>query len=59
MHYQNLLTGENQCCPVFLKQKAKGIKIKHIKCFYINCKNTLCKEKELYKIDNGLQHAFF
>ncbi len=50
-------TGENNCGPVFLKQKSKEVKIKYVNvsCNKVDC---ICKNGTLKKINN-LEYAFF
>jgi hypothetical protein len=50
--------GENECNPIFLKQKASEIEIKYIN---INCNQNdcICKNKRFKKLENNLKYAFF
>ncbi|PKY53406.1 hypothetical protein RhiirA4_471577 [Rhizophagus irregularis] len=50
-------TGENKCCPIFLKQKTGKIKIKYIN---INCNqnNCICKSIRFQGLKDNLKYAF-
>ncbi|CAB4442695.1 unnamed protein product [Rhizophagus irregularis] len=50
-------TGENKCCPIFLKQKTGKIKIKYIN---INCNqnNCICKSTRFQGLKDNLKYAF-
>ncbi|CAB4494229.1 unnamed protein product [Rhizophagus irregularis] len=51
-------TGENNCGPIFLKQKTNKIKVKYLKnsCDEINC---ICKNKTFKKSINNLKYVYF
>ncbi|CAB4442648.1 unnamed protein product [Rhizophagus irregularis] len=51
-------TGENKCCPIFLKQKTGKIKIKYIN---INCNqnNCICKNIRFQGFKDNLKYAFW
>jgi hypothetical protein len=50
-------SGENECGPIFLKQKTSEIKIKYIN---VDCNqnNCICKSKNFMKLKNNLKYGF-
>jgi hypothetical protein len=49
--------GDNNCGPIFLKQKANEIKFKYIN---VNCNQNdcICKSKQFKRLEDNLKYAF-
>ena len=52
-------TGEDNCSPIFLKQKLKGVKVKYITS-HNNCNKgyCICKSTKILK-ENEIEYAFY
>jgi hypothetical protein len=50
--------GDNNCGPIFLKQKANEIKFKYIINVNCNQNDCICKSKKFKRLEDNLKYAF-